>query len=128
MYYLTYENIIQLHADVVAESGGGTGIRNDHGIHSAVVAPNAEYFGTELYPTLAEKAAIICFELVTQHPFIDGNKRVGHSAMANFLFMNEHIIEADDDEQEQIILGVAAGQIDKDTFTKWVQSKIVEYK
>ncbi len=128
VFYLSYEDIIQIHADVVDDSGGGTGVRLEAGIHSAIVAPRVVYYGAELYPTIAEKGAIICFELVTQHPFVDGNKRVGHSAMAHFLFMNGYIIDANDEEQEEIILALAAGEIDKETFTNWVKTKITEFK
>ena len=124
IFYLTRKDIIQIHEDAILDSGGGNGMRDGAGIESAIAAPQTVYFGQEQYPSIAAKAAILCFELVTQHPFIDGNKRVGHSAMANFLYMNGHIIDADDDEQETIILRVAAGEMTKESFTEWVQSKI----
>ncbi len=60
--------------------------------------------GQELYPTLVEKAAALGFSLVTSHPFVDGNKRLGHAAMETFLLMNGHEIEASVDEQEDLIL------------------------
>jgi death-on-curing protein len=124
IFYLTRKDIIQIHEDAILDSGGGNGMRDGAGIESAIAAPQTVYFGQEQYPSIADKAAILCFELVTQHPFIDGNKRVGHSAMANFLYMNGHIIDADDDEQEFTILRVAAGEMTKESFTEWVQSKI----
>ncbi len=124
IFYLTRKDIIQIHEDAILDSGGGNGMRDGAGIESAIAAPQTVYFGQEQYPSIAAKAAILCFELVTQHPFIDGNKRVGHSAMANFLYMNGHIIDANDDEQETIILRVAAGEMTKESFTEWVQSKI----
>ena len=99
-------------------------MRDEAGIESAIAAPQAMYFGQEQYSTLAEKAAILCFELVMQHPFIDGNKRVGHGAMAYFLHMNGYVIDTHDDEQEAVILQVAAGEMNKETFTEWVKSKI----
>ncbi len=124
IFYLTRKDILQIHEDAIVDSGGGYGMRDETGIESAIAAPQAMYFGQEQYPTIAEKAAILCFELVMQHPFIDGNKRVGHGAMVNFLYMNTYIIDADDDEQESIILQVAAGEMDKETFTDWVKSRI----
>jgi death-on-curing protein len=124
IFYLTRKDIIQIHEDAILDSGGGNGMRNGAGIESAIAAPQTVYFGQEQYPSIAAKAAILCFELVTQHPFIDGSKRVGHSAMANFLYMNGHIIDANDDEQETIILHVAAGEMTKESSTEWVQSKI----
>lgn len=124
IFYLNYKDIIQIHEDAIVDSGGGRGIREIAGIESAIVAPQSNYFGHERYPTIAEKAAVLCFELVTQHPFIDGNKRVGHSAMANFLHMNGYILDADDDEQETIILKLAASESNLEIFTDWVKSKV----
>ncbi|MEQ1746270.1 MAG: type II toxin-antitoxin system death-on-curing family toxin [Saprospiraceae bacterium] len=124
-FYLTRKDILQIHDDAIVDSGGGSGLRNEAGIESAIAAPQTVYFGQEQYPTIADKAAVLCFELVTQHPFIDGNKRVGHSAMANFLYMNGYTIDETDDEQESIILRVAAGEMTKEAFTEWVTAKII---
>lgn len=65
-------------------------------------------FGAEeLYPTLIDKAAALCFWLVLNHPFVDGNKRIGHAAMETFLILNGHQLDADVDDAEQLFLGVA---------------------
>ncbi len=124
IFFLTFSDIIQIHEDAILDSGGGTGLRDKAGIESAVAAPQASYFGQEQYPGIAAKAAIVCFELVTQHPFIDGNKRVGHGAMVHFLYINGYILDAEDDEQEQIILKLASGNLEKEPFAKWVESKL----
>lgn len=58
------------------------------------------------------------------HPFIDGNKRVGHAAIEAFLILNGWEIDASVDEQENIILGVASGIIDRENFTEWLQEHI----
>jgi death-on-curing protein len=68
--------------------------------------------GEELYPTIFEKAAAICFSIVKNHPFVDGNKRVGHAVMEVFLVLNGHEIAASIDEQEQVILQIASSEID----------------
>lgn len=83
-----------------------------------------EMFGKELYPTLAEKAAMLGFSLISNHPFLDGNKRIGHAAMETFMLLNGYEIDASMDEQEAIILQVAAKEMDKEAFTDWVKSKI----
>jgi len=62
--------------------------------------------GKDLYPTLVEKAAARAFSLIRNHPFVDGNKRIGHAAMATFLFLNGREVVADVDEQETIVIGV----------------------
>ena len=82
--------------------------------------------GQELYPTLADKAAALGYSLVKNHPFVDGNKRVGHAAMETFLVLNGHEIAADVEEQEQVILGIAAGRISREGFTSWVRSRLIE--
>ena len=82
--------------------------------------------GQELYPTLADKASALGYSLVKNHPFVDGNKRAGHAAMETFLVLNGQEIAADVDEQEQVILGIAAGTISREDFTAWVRSHLVE--
>jgi death-on-curing protein len=73
-----------------------------------------------LYPALAEKAAALCLALVQGHPFIDGNKRVGHAAMETFLLLNGSEIDASTDGQERVILDLAAGRLDHRELTDWI--------
>lgn len=80
--------------------------------------------GQDLYPSLGEKAAVLGFCLVCNHPFVDGNKRVGHAAMETFLVLNGWELAAGVDEQEQLILRLAAGDLERDEFTTWVQSHL----
>jgi death on curing protein len=74
------------------------------------------------YPDILTKAAALCFFLVMNHPFVDGNKRVGHAAMETFLILNGFEIEASIDEQEKIILDLAAGKIGREKFTAWLNN------
>lgn len=78
--------------------------------------------GQDLYPALADKAAALGYSLIQNHPFIDGNKRVGHAAMEALLMLNGAELEAAVDDAEQVILDVAAGRIGKEAFTEWVRS------
>jgi death-on-curing family protein len=75
-----------------------------------------------------DKAATLGFSLINNHPFIDGNKRIGHAAMEVFLILNGYEIEAEVDEQERIILEVAAGQVKRDGLKEWLSLHIVERK
>ncbi|MEA1927373.1 MAG: type II toxin-antitoxin system death-on-curing family toxin, partial [Candidatus Auribacterota bacterium] len=75
----------------------------------------------ELYPDLVGKASALCFSLVMNHPFVDGNKRIGHAAMETFLILNESEIDCSIDEQERTILDLAAGKLDRDRFTNWLK-------
>lgn len=128
MKYLAIEDIVRIYKRIIESSGGLDGIRDIGGLESAVIQPQMNVFGVEMYPSIAEKAAILAFSLITNHPFMDGNKRIGHASMEVFLILNGFEIIADIDEQEQIILGVAAGKMDKETFTNWVKTKITEFK
>ena len=128
MICLTVAEVIELHEMVVAQSGGGMGIREMGemgGLESAVAQPQVTFGGIDLYPTLEDKAASLAFSLVMNHPFVDGNKRIGHAAMETFLMLNGHEIDAGIDEQEDVFLKLAAGAFKQEVFTAWVTSHVV---
>ena len=81
--------------------------------------------GDELYPTLALKTAALGYSLIRNHPFIDGNKRIGHAAMETFLVLNGHEIAASVDEQQRVILDVAAGTMGREAFEQRLQAHVV---
>jgi death-on-curing protein len=126
--YLTLEEVLELHRLALERSGGLGGVRDLNGLDSALAQPRMAFGGQDLYPSLAEKAAALGFSLVCNHPFVDGNKRAGHAAMETFLVLNGLEFVAGVDEQEQVILGVAAGTLKRDQFTAWVQSHLLEKK
>ena len=95
------------------------------GLESAVAQPKMTFGGRELYPSLIEKAAALGFSIILNHPFVDGNKRTGHASMEIFLVLNGFEIDASADEQEEIILGVAAGKIKREQFVAWLESVTV---
>ena len=82
--------------------------------------------GEDLYPTVAEKAAILGFALARNHPFVDGNKRAAYAAMEVFLVLNSYEIEAPVDEQEWVFLSLAAGEVERDAFTDWGKTHLAE--
>ena len=94
-------------------------------LESALVQPQMTFGGEELYPTLVDKAAALGYALIKNHPFLDGNKRTGHAAMEVFLVLNGYEIRAAVDEQEHIILQVAASEIDREEFTTWLRIHVV---
>src|SRR5947208_75879 len=122
--YLTPEEVLELHRLALEQSGGLDGVRDLGGLDSALVQPQMTFGGQELYPSVAEKAAALGFSLVCNHPFVDGNKRVGHAAMETFLVLNGWELAAAIDEQEQLILRLATGILKRDEFTIWVQSHL----
>ncbi|WP_256874969.1 type II toxin-antitoxin system death-on-curing family toxin [Nostoc sp. C052] len=109
--------VLELYHRIVEQSGGSAGISNMGGLESAIAQPQMTFAGEELYPTIAEKASALGFSLIKNHPFIDGNKRVGHAAMEVFLVLNSFEINATVDKQEQVILQVASGELGRDEFT-----------
>jgi death-on-curing protein len=127
MRFLTIAEVLETYQRVMAQSGGLVGIRDFGALESALAQPFMTFGGNELYPSLAEKAAALGFSLIQNHPFIDGNKRTGHAAMAMFLAMNGYKINASIDEQVEIILSVASGNLNREGFTKWLSDHIQEF-
>ena len=121
--YLTLAEVVNLHR-LLEVTGGATGIRDLGALDSAIAQPKATFGGVDLYPTLVEKAAALCFSLVLNHPFVDGNKRLGHAAMETFLVLNGNEIDAGVDEQERLMLDVAAGRIDRTQLMDWLRQHI----
>lgn len=125
MRFLSLPEILRIHRRVIESSGGARGIRDLGALESAVAQPRVAFGGEDLYPTPAEKAAALCFSIVGNHAFVDGNKRVGHAAMSVFLYLNGYEIEASADEQESVILALAAGQLDRASFAAWVGRHVI---
>ncbi len=125
MRYLTLDEVLELHRLVLAQSGGARACATG-ALESALAQPRMTFGGEELYPTLVEKTAAIGFSLILNHPFVDGNKRIGHAVMETFLVLNGHEIAATVDEQEQVILGLAASRMGRIEFAEWLLSHVVE--
>lgn len=125
MRYLTEAEIRTLQRRLIAQSGGSPGLRDAGILASAVAQPQMSFGGEDLYPSLIEKAAALGFSLIQNHAFVDGNKRIGHAAMAVFLLLNGHEIQATVDEQEEAILSVAAGRWDREALVVWLQEHVV---
>lgn len=126
MRYLSIFDVLELHRLAVAQTGGDPGLRDLRALEAAVAQPRQTFAGQDLYPTVIDKAAALGFFLVCNHPFVDGNKRTGYLAMVLFLRRHGREIAADFDEQEQIILALAAGELDREAFTAWVRAHVVE--
>jgi death on curing protein len=83
--YLALEEVLELHRLALEQSGGLAGVRDLGALDSALAQPKMAFGGQDLYPRLGEKAAALGFSRVCNHPFVDGNKRVGHAAMETSL-------------------------------------------
>jgi death on curing protein len=128
MRYLSFDEVTSLHARLVAQSGGAQWLRDRGALESAVAQPEASFGGEDLYPTLAEKAAALGHALIQNHPFADGNKRIGHGAMEVFLLLNGYEIEGSVDEQEELIIGVASGKVSRIELGEWLARHLIVAK
>ena len=126
MRYLALGDILELYRRIIEETGGAMGIRDMNGLMSALGQPKMTFDGADLYPSVAEKAAGLGFSLIMNHPFLDGNKRVGHAAMELFLLMNGREIVASVDEQQEIILDLAKGELGRAEFLNWLEQHLAE--
>jgi death-on-curing protein len=122
--YLTLGEVLELHRLVLAQTGGGTGLRDLGALEAAVGQPRQTFGGKDLYPTLAEKAAALGFSLIQNHPFLDGNKRTGHAALETFLLLNGSELQVSVDEAESIVLRVAAGQYSRQELATWIAAHL----
>jgi death on curing protein len=123
--YLSLEQILDMHADAIRSFGGDPGVRDFGLIESAVAQPRMTFGGEDLYPSLVEKAAALGFSLVSNHGFVDGNKRVGFAAMDAFLRANGYKVSADVGDAEAVTLGVASRTVSREQFTDWVRDHCV---
>jgi death-on-curing protein len=118
---LSVAEVTEIHLRLIAQSGGASGLRDAGALASSVAQPSQSFSGEELYSGLIQKAAAVAFFLASNHPFVDGNKRVAHAAMAVTLLLNGYAIQASIEDQEEVILSLAAGQLSREQFTNWVE-------
>lgn len=122
MRYLSLGEVLVLHDRLLAASGGAAGIRDLGALESAVAQPRMTFGGQDLYPDLVAKATAMAFSLIQNHPFIDGNKRIGHAAAATLLLLNGFDLVATVDEAEATILGVASGSMSREALDAWFRA------
>lgn len=114
-----------LHDRLIQAWGGAPGIRDLGALESATAQPRKTFGGEDLYADVPAKAAALAFSRINNHPFIDGNKRIGHAALETLLLLNGFELEADVDEAEAVILEVASGRRSRDELLNWVRSRLV---
>ena len=125
MKVLTKQQILLLHGQLIENFGGSYSIRDEGILDSAINVPFQTFGGTDLYPSLLDKAARLCFGLVKNHPFSDGNKRIGAHAMLVFLSINGVELEYRDNELIELILSVASSESDDKHILRWLQQHII---
>ncbi len=120
MIRLSKEQVITLHQALVAQTGGTEGLRDEGLLDAALNAPFQSFDGTEVFPSIQQKAARLGFGLVQNHAFVDGNKRIGAHVMLVFLALNHIELEYTQQELIDIILSIAAGNCSLEKLTNWI--------
>ena len=112
--FLTEEEIHAIHLDQLERYGGSAGLRDAELLRSAISQPSVSFGGQWLHKNLYEMASAYLFSLAMNHPFIDGNKRVGGMAALAFLEINGVFVDAEPDAYAELVLAVAAGKAARD--------------
>ena len=120
MKTLSKNQVTALHSALIREFGGIDGIRDEGLLESALAAPFQTFGGEPVYPSLQAKAAQLGFGLIRNHHFVDGNKRIGAHTMLVFLAVNGIELRYEQQELIDIVLSVAAGQIDRQGLLQWI--------
>ena len=124
MKVLSKRQILMLHSMLMEQSGGMKGLRDEGLLDSAIHFPLQTFGGQELYPTILEKAARLGYGLIHNHPFVDGNKRIGSHAMLVFLDINNVVVSYEDEDLIAAILRVASGDMDDLGLLEWLKGHV----
>jgi death-on-curing protein len=125
MRYLTVEQVLFIHSRLITETGGTHGVRHLGSLQAAVERPKATFEGRDLYPDLFSKAAAMLKSLVSNHPFLDGNKRTGITAIAMFLQMNGRKLSVSNPELVAFTLQVSVSQLGLEEIAEWLRAHTV---
>jgi death-on-curing family protein len=120
MIFFEYEQVVKIHRSLIEKTGGMDGIRDAQLLDSALKTPFQTFGGNNLYPDILDKASQLCYSLIENHPFVDGNKRIGVHLMLLFLKLNN--IEVNYSQQELIDFGldIASGKMSKNDIKGWI--------
>ena len=120
MKKISRDQVLMFHTMVIQQSGGIDGIRDNGLLDSALHTPFQSFDNEELYPSIQGKAARLCYSIINNHPFIDGNKRIGILTMLVFLNINQIIIQCQDEDIIDLGVGVASGKYDASYIIEWI--------
>ena len=115
---------IKIHEKIAEKTGGDVGVRDMGLLEGALASPYATFGGIELYPTPLHKAAHLGFSVISSHPFVDGNKRVGVVLMLTLLSLSDVAVELTDRDVYRMGISLAAGEMDEDGLLAFLSDKI----
>lgn len=120
MKKLSKEQLLMLHAELLRETGGAEGLRDEGLLDSALNAPFQSFGETDVFPSLQQKGARLGYGLICNHAFVDGNKRIGTHVMLVFLALNGIELEYSQEGLSDMVLGVASGELQFEDMVKWI--------
>jgi death-on-curing protein len=132
-HFLTFDEVLLIHEDQIARYGGSGGVRDEGLLSSALAQPESGFGDQLLHPTLAAQAAAYLFHLVKNHPFVDGNKRVGTATALVFLEINGFELDpllddlvpgSEQTRLEEIVVQVASGLMSKEELTRFIEDHV----
>ena len=121
MIKFSKEKVLLLHQLIAEETGGSIGLRDEGLLESALEVAFSTFGGVELYPTKEEKGARLGYNLISNHAFVDGNKRIGMYVMLTFLEVNGIHMDCTNEDVATVGLAVAAGEMGYDRLLEWVR-------
>lgn len=126
--YITLDEVLAIHDDMVERYGGSFGIRDLGLMQSAIARPQATFGGEDLYPTIIDKAAALFHSLVFNHAFADGNKRTSLTSTARFLHLNGYELKVGKHELIDFPLRVENQHLDIEQISKWLKEHTKKVK
>ena len=123
MKMLSKSQIIALHGMAIRQTGGSAGLRDEGALDAALAAPFQTFGGNALYPSIKAQIARLCYGLIQNHPFVDGNKRTGMLVLSVCCEINGMAIEITDEEIIELGLSLASGKMDCQALTQWLVGK-----
>ena len=122
--YLAIDQLLDLHETQISHYGGASGLRDRGALEAAAARPAMTFGGEDLYSDVSAKAAALMHSLVMNHPFVDGNKRVGAHAAMLFLALNGARCEITSKDLEELTLSVARGEMDAESLAIWFRQRV----
>ena len=117
---ITAKEAVQIHKILIEKFGGSSGIRDEEALESALTRPFQTFEKEDLYQNVTHKAAALIESLIMNHPFIDGNKRMGYVLMRIFLIINGKDIEASQQQKFEFVMNIASGRIKLEEIAEWI--------
>jgi death on curing protein len=125
MKWVSTESVIEIHKMVIDSTGGSQGVRSLGALESALNSPLATFNGTDLYPDIVDKAAMLLNSITNNHPFIDGNKRTAFVVIATILEDNGYKTHFTQEEVVSFMLQIAQGNVNQSEIKQWLEKNFL---